>query len=89
MQMYPSYQLTDVLNEYAVSFFALLNEGYRLRYEYALLMAHIGDLPAMEKGDREKFYKNLEWASMHPADIIKPSGSGSSPTDIKKLLNGK
>lgn len=88
MHMYPTYKANDVLNEYAVTFFALLNEGYRLRYSDALLAAQISDLPQMDKEERKKFYRNLEWASQHPSDILKSSGDGSTPTDIKKLLSG-
>ena len=86
MHMYPAYTVEGVLNEYAIRFFAMLNEGYRLKYDNARLLAQIADLPHMEQEDRNKFYKNLEWASMHPADILNSSGSGSSSADIKKLL---
>jgi hypothetical protein len=55
MRMYPAYKRLDVLNEYAVVFYALLNEGYRLRYADALLAAQIGDLPHMEK-DRPRAF---------------------------------
>lgn len=88
MRMFPAYKLRDVLDEYAITFFALLNEGYRLRYGDYLMLAQIGDLPQMEANDRKNFYKNLEWASTHPADILKSTGEGSSPADIKKLLGG-
>lgn len=88
MAMYPSYKLREVLDEYAITFFALLNEGYRVKYADAMLAAQIGDLPSMQPADRKQFYKNLEYASTHPSDILKPSGEGSSPADIKKLLGG-
>lgn len=88
MHMYPAYKLRDVLDEYVVSFFALLNEGYRLKYADALLQGHLNDLPAMSKKDRENFYRDLEWASMHPGDILKSSGEDSDPSQIKKLLGG-
>lgn len=88
MRFYPAYKLADVLDEYAVVFFALLNEAYRIRYDDAMLAAQISDLPHMEKSGRDEFYRNLKWASMHPSDILKTDGEGSSPTDIKKLLGG-
>lgn len=88
MRMYPAYKLRDVLDEYAITFFALLNEGYRLMHGEYLMLAQIGDLPQMTAEDRRNFYKNLEWASTHPSDILKPTGEGSSPADIKKLLGG-
>lgn len=85
--MYPAYTLRDTLNEYAISFFALLNEGYRLQYTDAQLLAQISDLPHMDKSDRKKFYQNLEWAAMHPSDILR-TGEGSDPAEIKRLLGG-
>ena len=86
MQMYPAYKLRDVLNEYAITFFALLNEGYRLQYQHYLVLAQLADLPHADRSARIEFYRNLEWASTHPSDILKSSGKGSSPADIKKLL---
>lgn len=89
MRIYPAYKLRDVLTEYAITFFALLNEGYRLKHGDYQMLAQIADLPKMNADDRRTFYKNLEWASTHPADILKSSGSGSSPADIKRLLGGR
>lgn len=88
MRMYPAYRLADVLQEYAISFFALLNEGYRLRYVDAQLLVQIADMPHMKKEDREKVFRNMKWAATHPGDILKSSGSASSPEDIKKLFGG-
>lgn len=88
MRMYPSYKLRDVLNEYAITFFALLNEGYRLKYADYIMLAQIAELSEHDNNYREQFYKNLEYASTYPSDILKPSGTGSSPADIKKLLGG-
>lgn len=86
--MFPGYKIRDVLDEYAITFFAMLNEGYRLKYDEARLLAAISDLPHMDKTDRQKFYRDLEWAATHPSDILKPGGEGSSPAEIKKLLGG-
>lgn len=88
MQMYPAYKLRDVLDEYAVTFFALLNQGYRLRYSHYQMLAQISDLPHMEQDKRSSLYRNLEWASKDPSDILKPSGQGSSDAEIKRALGG-
>lgn len=88
MRIYPSYKLRDVLDEYAVSFFALLNEGYRLKHGDFLMLAQIADLPHMKKSERQDFYRSLEWAATHPSDILSSSGEGSSPAEIKRVLNG-
>lgn len=89
MRMYPAYKLRDVLDEYAISFFALLNEGYRLQHTEYLMLSHIADVPHMEEKSRAQFYRNLEWAATHPSDILKQDGEGSSPAEIKKLLQGR
>lgn len=89
MRMYPAYQLRDVLNEFAVTFFALLNEGYRIRYSDAIMSAQLADLPHMKAEERKEFYQQMEWASMHPSDILKSSDEGSNPAEIKKLLGGR
>lgn len=88
MQMYPAYKLRDVLDEYAIVFLSLLDEGYRLKYEKYIMLSQISDLPHIDEKYRKQFYKNLEWASTPPSDILKTSGQGSSPADIKKLLGG-
>lgn len=89
MRMYPAYKLRDVLAEYAITFYVLLNEGYRLKYGDYKMLGQLADLPHMDRSQREQFYRNLEWASTHPSDILKSSGEGSSPAEIKKLLGGK
>lgn len=89
MHMYPAYKLRDVMDEYAVTFFALLNEGYRVIHQHYRMLTYIADFPAnMDKSQREQFHKSLEWASTHPSDILSSSGAGSSPADIKKMLGG-
>lgn len=86
--MYPAYTVQTVLTEHAITFYALLNEGYRLQYTNYTMLGQLADLPHMSKEDRGKFYKNLEWASTHPSDILNTSGTGSSPAEIKRALRG-
>ena len=88
MQMYPAYDVEKILNTYAISFLALLNEGYRKRYKHYQLLSQISDLPHMEKPARERFYNQLEWAAKDPSDILNPSSSGSSDAEIRKALGG-
>lgn len=88
MQMYPSYRLRDVLDEYAITFFSLLNEGYRQRFKHYDMLGRLADLPYMNKEQRFQFYKSLEWASTHPSDILKTSGKGADDDQIEKLLKG-
>lgn len=88
MHMYPAYTLRAVLDEYAITFFALLNEGYRLQSGNYKMLANIARSALTDDADFQKFMKQLQWASTHPSDILKPSGEGSSPADIKRLLRG-
>lgn len=88
MQMYPAYKLRDVLDEYAITFFALLNEGYRIRFKNYQILAQISDLPHADKSNRDTFYRNLEWATQDPSDILKTNSDGSSDAEIKKALGG-
>ncbi len=86
MQMYPAYKLADVMDEYAITFFALLNEGVRMRYRNYQMLATISDLPYMKAEKRAEIYNDLRWASTHPSDILNKDGAGSSDADIKKLM---
>lgn len=85
--MYPGYQRPlNVLNEYAVTFFAMLNEGYRLRNERDLMLANIVILPHMDKKDSEAFLRKLSWAASNPDDILDSSGDASTPDEIRRFL---
>lgn len=86
--MYPAYNVRTALDEYAVTFFALLNEGYRSRNRHYLMLGRISDLPHTKQDIRTKFYNALGWATKDASDILKPSGTGSSDADIKKALGG-
>lgn len=86
--MYPAYKRRDVLEEYAITFFALLNEGYRIKARHYQMLAQISDLPSLKELDRKTIYRTLEWAATDPSDILKPSSQGSSDAEIEKLLGG-
>lgn len=88
MAMYPAYRFIDLVEEYATTFYALLSEGYRIRNKYYRTLAAISDLPNAPQEAKDEFYRNLEYASMQPGDILKPKGTYSSPSDIKKMLGG-
>lgn len=77
MNLYPSYRVEHILEMYAVSFMALLNEGYRVRHKHYEMMGHISDLPHMSKDARARFYQQLEWASTPASDILSSSGKGT------------
>ncbi len=90
MRFYPAYKAQDVMDEYAVRFFTLLNEGYREQHRSYLMLARIGLLPHVKKDARTKFLKTLEYASKDPADILRINSNGQA-TDmnkVKKVLGG-
>jgi hypothetical protein len=88
MQMYPAYKLRDVLDEYSIIFFTLLNDGYRLQSQNYLMLAQIALMPNnMRDADRSAFLKRLEWATKHPGDILKPTDDNDSGIeDVKQML---
>lgn len=82
--MYPGYKPQDALNEYAITFFALLNEGYRQRYENYQMLATIQHVK-----DPAGFIKQLKWLATDHNDILKPTGEGTTdPAELKRLLGG-
>lgn len=90
MQFYPAYKRADVMEEYAKTFFALLNEGYRLQHQRYLMLARITLMPHIKKDARTKFMKSLEYASKDPADILRlgNNGNGTDMNNVKKVLGG-
>lgn len=58
----------------SVTFFALLNEGYRRYYREQQMSANIASLPYMEKQDRSRFLSELNNAAKEPRDIFNTDG---------------
>lgn len=87
--MYPAYRVPHILDSYAVTFLALLNEGYRLKHRHYQMLAQISDLPQMNASARDEFYRQLEWAATPPSDILSSSGTGSTDAEIRRALEGK
>lgn len=84
--MYPSYKVRDVLNEYAITYYAMLNEGYRQRYEHYNMLATIASIPIMRVEAINELMKQLEWATKDPSDILSSSGDSDGIADLKKML---
>ncbi len=85
MQMYPAYKLRDVLDERYIVFKALLADGYRKKYQEYLMKYNLAALPYMRKENRDRFVKQLEWASKDPSDILTPSGDANGSDGISEL----
>lgn len=84
--MYPAYTREATLQEYAVTFFTLLNEGYRQKTRDLMAYAEIFMLPMMTPETRREIIKRLEWAAKDPSDILKSGEEASSTGDLKKFL---
>lgn len=86
MRMYPQYKAADVLAEYAVTFFTLLNAGYRLENKRYMMMAQIASVPHMEDSARTGFLRQLEWSSKDPSDILETDEGPADMNGVKNLF---
>ena len=84
--MYGGYTASSVLQEYSLTFFTLLNEGYRQRNEDSLVLSNITLLPHMEDKDRRRYLNSLNMASKDVNDILSPRGEGSTTGQLKRLF---
>lgn len=85
--MYPSYKLQDVLDEYAVTFYSLLETGYRQRFAHYQMLAQIASVSIMKDEMRQEFMRQLEWASKEPSDILNiDDGADDGMEDVKQLF---
>lgn len=86
MRMYPAYKLRDVMEEYAITFFALLEEGYRQENRRLSLLAQISMLPNAKPQAQKDFVKQFDNAAKDITDdILRPSTSASSEESEAKL----
>jgi hypothetical protein len=68
--MYPGYTFQTALDEYAIRFFSMLNEGYRIQTRKYQMLAQISILPHIKKEEASKFLHTLDWAAKDPSDIM-------------------
>ena len=54
LRFYQGYTATTLLDEYAITFFSLVNAMYRVQAMEALDQVHIISIPNMEKSDSQK-----------------------------------
>jgi hypothetical protein len=88
LNLYPSYTFQDVKNEYAITFFTLLNEGYHLRYQHYLMLSQISALPYMEEADQRNFIDSLVMVTEKKDDIINEEVIEKNKQKLKEFLNG-
>ena len=82
--MYPAYTRETALNEYAKSFFALLEEGYALRYANLRRMAQLFMAPEMKPEAWRSYMDNLEQLSRRASDILLPDDDYSGLEQLKQ-----
>jgi hypothetical protein len=85
MQMYPAYTLRQVLDLYAISFFTLLGEGYRIKAEHYFMLAQVSAVTIMTDAARDEFFDKLQLAAQDPSDkMVADEYSGID--DIKRIF---
>lgn len=84
--MYPGYTLRSALDEYAITFFALLDEGYRQKAKDYRMLAQLLMAPEMEPKAWKQLLKSLDAAGHDVGDILKPSGDYSGIEKLRKVL---
>lgn len=89
MQMFPAYTAEGIMNMYAITFFSLLNEGYRVRHAHYHMLSRIVLLPHVKKDARGKFLKMLEYASKDPSDILRTRSNNTDMSKVRDVLGGK
>lgn len=72
--MYKGYTVRTVMDEYAITFFTMLNNGYRQQMERYKMLASIASVPHMKDEDRKDFMRQLEYAATDPSDILDTEG---------------
>lgn len=82
--MYPAYTRDGVMNEYAVSFFTLLEEGYALRYRAMRRMAQLHMAPEMKPEAWRSYMENLEVLGKRASDILIPDDDYSGLEQLKQ-----
>lgn len=82
--MYPAYTREAVLNEYAKCFFALLEEGYALRYAHLRRLAQLHMAPEMKPEAWRSYMDNLELLSKPASDILIPDDDYSGLEQLKQ-----
>lgn len=86
MQMYPAYNLHDVMAERAIVFFTLLNEGYKIRFQHYHMLAIITMSPNMKESGQKQLLQQLEFLSNDSDDILDSSEDSNSIADLKRIL---
>ena len=72
------------MNEYGISFFTLLEEGYALRYQNLRRMAQLFMAPEMKPEAWRSYMQNLEVLGQPASDILIPDDDYSGLAQLKQ-----
>ena len=89
MQMYKGYKLRDVMDEYAIAFFTLLEQGYRLKLEEYRMQVNIISSPHMKEQDRKDLVRSLEQGATDMRDILTTDADDYSGLDDLRQMFGQ
>ena len=89
MQMYKGYKLRDVMDEYAIAFFTLLEQGYRLKLEEYRMQVNIISAPHMKEQDRKDLVRSLEQGATDMRDILTTDADDYSGLDDLRHMFGQ
>lgn len=86
--MYPGYKPREALEEYAIIFFTLLEEGYRKKAAEYLWQARLARVALADSDTYAEYTRKLELAASDGSDILNSDGGDSTPTELKRVLGG-
>lgn len=84
MRFYPAYTKQAAWGEYSLTFFSLLEEGYKQESAKYLMLARIAILPNMHVAHQKDFMRQLDAAAK--GTILETTGIASTPEQLKRLL---
>lgn len=86
MRMYKGYTVRDVMDEYAITFSSLLEEGFRQEARDNLMKAHLAMAPEMKGEDWKNVVRDLKNASLSPDDILNTKSTPGAEEQLKQAL---
>ncbi|PIW95319.1 MAG: hypothetical protein COZ85_00600 [Candidatus Moranbacteria bacterium CG_4_8_14_3_um_filter_34_16] len=89
LRFYQGYTMTDVLDEYAIRFFYLLDDMYKIKAEEQEAISMASAYPYMKKEDARTYMSNLSRAKRDIIDIGRNNDNYDGLTALKKSLGTK
>ena len=77
------------MDEYAVTFFTMLEYGYMAEAESLLMLATVASVPHMDEKDRKQFLRDLEQSAKGVSGILNTDTDDYSGIDKLKEMFGQ